>query len=213
MTGEVGPEPVAQPVVHIVDDDPEVRESVALMLERHGLRTAVYPDAQALLDALGTLAPGCLVVDLRMPGMDGLALQQELLRRGCPLPTIIVTGHAEVAEAVRAMKAGAVDFLEKPYGAAALLAAVRTALARLDVETRDEQRRLQAAARLSALSPREREVLRALAGGQSNKAIAGELGISPRTVEVHRARLMEKLDSRSLAEVVRIAIEGGLGAG
>lgn len=203
----------AGPVVHVVDDDAAVRESVALMLGRHGYRTETYPDAEALLAALAQLAPGCLVVDLRMPGMDGLALQQELLRRGCLLPTIMVTGHAAVAEAVRAMKAGAVDFLEKPYGEAALLGAVRAALARLEQGSQGEARRLQAAARLALLSPREREVLQALAEGQANKAIAASLGISPRTVEIHRARLMEKLGSRSLAEVLRIAIEGGLVAG
>lgn len=205
------------PIVHLVDDDAILRQTVAMLLSAHGIASQGYPSAEHLLQALDTLAPGCLVVDMCMPGMDGLALQQELIRRGCSLPLIMVTGHAKVASAVRAMKAGAVDYLEKPYAEETLLAAVRAAFVRLEQDTLRGalwgERRQAAAARLATLSPREYEVLRLMTDGLANKMIASELGISPRTVEIHRARVMEKLECRNLAEVLRLAIEAGVSGG
>jgi two-component system response regulator FixJ len=198
------------PVVHLVDDDIVQRHTAAVVLAHHGFSTRDYPDAEAVLAAFDSLAPGCLVVDLHMPGMSGLELQHALLKRGCTLPLIMITGHAQVAQAVEAMKAGAVDFLEKPFGEAALLGAVHKALSRLAEDSAGESRRGLARARLASLSPRESDVLRGLAAGHANKVIAAELGISPRTVEIHRARLMERLECRSLADVLRVAMEGGV---
>jgi two-component system response regulator FixJ len=207
----VPPEPVGQTVlvVHVVDDDEAVRRSLALLLGSYAMPAETHDSAEAVLSRLDTLRPGCLIVDIRMPGMDGLELQAELNRRQCALPVIIVTGHADVGLAVRAMKAGAVDFIEKPYSEGDLLRAVRRALERM-VDTRQTAASAEAAqARITALTPRERDVLGRLVEGRPNKVIAHELGISPRTVEIHRANLMEKLSCRSLAEAVRMAIAAG----
>ncbi len=197
--------------VHVVDDDEAVRRSLAMMLTSVGLLAETHASAEALLDRLDTLQPGCLVVDIRMPGMDGLELQAELNRRGCRLPVVVVTGHADVSLAVRAMKAGAVDFIEKPYSEQELLQAVGTGLTRM-ADHRLTRAAIEAAsARIATLTPRERDVLGQLVDGRPNKVIAHELGISPRTVEIHRANLMEKLGCRSLAEAVRITITAGFG--
>jgi len=178
-------------VVHVVDDDEAVRRSLALLLTSFGLTAETYDSAESLLADLHNLAAGCLVVDVRMPGMDGL---------------LVVTGHADVGLAVKAMKAGAHDFIEKPYSDADLLASVRSALARV-ADTRHSGMVVEAArARIAILTPRERDVLMRLVEGRPNKVIAHELGISPRTVEIHRANMMEKLACRSLAEAVRLAI-------
>lgn len=199
------------PVVHVVDDDEAVRRSVALLLESFGHHTASYDSAETLLAALPTLAPGCAIIDIRMPGMDGLALQQELKQRNCRMPVIVVTGHADVTLAVRAMKAGAIDFIEKPYSENDLIRAVTGALARLQ-DVRQHQAAAEAAtARIAGLTPRERDVLSLLVDGRPNKVIAHDLGISPRTVEIHRANVMEKLGCRSLAEAVRLAMTAGFG--
>jgi two-component system response regulator FixJ len=196
-------------VVHVVDDDEAVRRSLALLLSSYAMQAETHDSAETVLSRLDTLRPGCLIVDIRMPGMDGLELQAELSRRQCALPVIIVTGHADVGLAVRAMKAGAVDFIEKPYSEGDLLRAVRRALERM-VDTRQNAASAEAAqARITALTPRERDVLGRLVEGRPNKVIAHELGISPRTVEIHRANLMEKLSCRSLAEAVRMAIAAG----
>ena len=193
-------------VVHVVDDDEAVRRSLALLLTSFGLTAETHDSAESLLARLDTLAPGCLVVDVRMPGMDGLDLQLALQERGCNYPVLVVTGHADVGLAVRAMKAGALDFIEKPYSDAELLASVRSALARV-ADTRHSGMIVEAArARIAVLTPRERDVLMRLVEGRPNKVIAHELGISPRTVEIHRANMMEKLACRSLAEAVRLAI-------
>lgn len=198
-------------VVHIVDDDEAVRRSLAMLLGSFGLAAQTHDSAEAVLSSLDSMPPGCMVVDVRMPGMDGLELQEELSKRGCKLPVVVVTGHADVGLAVRAMKAGAVDFIEKPYSEGDVLQAVEAALERLS-NARQVQTATEAAlARISVLTPRERDVLLRLVDGRPNKVIAHELGISPRTVEIHRANLMEKLGCRSLAEVVRIAIAAGFG--
>jgi two-component system response regulator FixJ len=155
---------------------------------------------------LDGLDAGCVIVDIRMPGMNGLALQQELARRDSHLPVVIVTGHGDVALAVHAMKAGAVDFIEKPYSEQELMRAVDTALVKLQDAREHEAAASSAMARLALLTPRERDVLRLLVEGRPNKVIAHQLGISPRTVEIHRANVMDKLECRSLAEAVRIAL-------
>jgi two-component system response regulator FixJ len=200
-------------VVHVVDDEEPVRRSLAMLLESAGYEAQTYSGAGPLLAACGVagkgLAPGCMVLDVRMPGMDGLALMEELSKRGVVMAVVIVTGHADVPLAVRAMRAGALDFLEKPYTEERLLEAVDKALA---ADTQASQRRAEmarAASQVATLSPREREVLQALVDGKANKVIAHDLGISPRTVEVHRANLMDKLAARSLPELVRIGLAAG----
>ena len=204
---------MTQPIVHIVDDDEAVRRSLAMLLESLQQPSATYESAAELLAAAaapGGLAPGCILVDVRMEGMDGISLIESLQRQAVGLPIVVVTGHGDVPLAVRAMRAGAMDFVEKPYSEERILEAVEGALAALR-ET--DQRRLlerQASAQVAGLSPREAEVLAALVAGKANKVIAFELGISPRTVEVHRAHLMEKLGVRSLPEAVRIGLAAGI---
>jgi two-component system response regulator FixJ len=196
-------------MVHIVDDDDAVRSSLAMLLGSFGHASTMYRSAETFLADLDGLDAGCVIVDIQMPGMSGLALQQELARRDSHLPVVIVTGHGDVPLAVHAMKAGAVDFIEKPYSEQEVMRAVATALERLKGARAQEAAARSAAARLSLLSPREHDVLRRLLEGRPNKVIAHQLGISPRTVEIHRARIMDKLECRSLAEVVRIALTGG----
>lgn len=193
-------------VVHIVDDDEAVRRSLAVLLGSHGLDTRVYASAEAVLELVDQLEPGCLVIDVRMQGMDGLELQDALRNLGCKLPVVVVTGHADVGLAVRGMKAGALDFIEKPYSEAVLLRAIQAALARCENDSHTHSQSEAARARIATLTPRERDVLTCLVEGRPNKVIAHALGISPRTVEIHRANLMEKLGCRSLAEAVRVAI-------
>jgi two-component system response regulator FixJ len=193
----------------VVDDDEAVRRSLALMLGSWGHATTTHASAEDFLAGLDLLEPGCAVIDVRMPGMDGLALQQQLRRRGINLPVVIVTGHADVSIAVRAMKEGAVDFIEKPYSEADMLRSVEAALARAADARQQRAAAEQAAARIATLTPRERDVLVRLVDGWPNKVIAHELGISPRTVEIHRANLMEKLACRNLADIVRLALTAG----
>ncbi len=200
----------AETTVFIVDDDADVRDSLRALLESARFEVEDFPSATSFLAAVAPGSGACLVADVRMPDMDGLALQEELARRGMDLPVIIVTGHGEVPLAVRAMKAGAVDFIEKPYDDDLLLASVRRAQ-ELNLNRRAEASSVQEAAeRISVLTPREREVLEHLVAGQPNKVIAHELGISPRTVEIHRAHLMEKMQARSLSDLVRIALTSGV---
>lgn len=198
-------------LVHVVDDDEAVRRSLAMLLEAMNMRVATYPSAEALLAiAAGGLEPGCILVDVRMRGMDGISLIEALRRQGVTLPMVVVTGHADVPLAVRAMRAGALDFVEKPYSEERILEAVSGAIAALRTADQRQALQIQSEAQVASLSPRENEVLAALVAGKPNKVIAFELGISPRTVEVHRANLMEKLGVRSLPEALRIGLAAGI---
>ncbi len=192
--------------VHVVDDDAAIRDALRLLLKSSGMRVETHASAEQFLGACRPPVSGCLLVDVRMPGMSGLELQEALAARGIRLPVIVITGHGDVAMAVRAMKAGAVDFIEKPFDNAALLECLRNALARAANAHQHEMKSAEVAAHLALLTQREREVMQLLIAGKSNKVIAADLAISARTVEVHRARIMEKLKARSLADVVRIAL-------
>ena len=198
-----------EPIVFVVDDDRAMRDSLRWLLESIGLSVRTYPTAADFLSDHDPAQPGCLVLDVRMPGMSGLDLQTELANRGSELPTIVVTGHAEVAMAVRAVKAGALDFIEKPFSDQLLLDRVRQAL-EIDRQSREVRvRREDARRRLASLSAREREVLSLVAAGKANKEVAAALGLSPKTVEVHRAHVMSKMAVDSLAELIRVAILAG----
>ena len=194
-----------QRVVHLVDDDAAIRRSVGFMLKTSGHRVESYESGTDLLKASSHLDQGCILLDIRMPGMDGLEVQQALQEKGVTLPVIIMTGHGDVTLAVKAMKAGAVDFIEKPFGKEALLGSLDEGYRRLSRKEATADRARDAAIRLQALTPRERDVLDGLGQGLPNKTIAYDLGISPRTVEIHRANLMTKLGVRSLSEALRIA--------
>lgn len=193
-------------VVHLIDDDEAVRQSLAFLLATAGLAVRVYESADKFLDTVATLQPGCVVSDVRMPGTDGLELQRRLNALGVTLPVIIMTGHADVPLAVEAMKAGAVDFIEKPFEDTLLLSAIQTALDRHGKSIQRDAEVAQLRARLSGLSVRERQVLDGLLAGYPNKTIAYDLDLSPRTVEVHRANVMTKMGASSLSELVRLAL-------
>lgn len=191
-------------LVHVVDDDEAVRSSLKLLLKSAGLAACAYASAAEFLAAYDDGQPGCLVLDIRMPGMSGLELQDELDRRGAIIPVIFITGHGDVPMAVEAMRRGAMDFLQKPFRDEDLIDRVNNALARdrdnrAQLESRDAIR-----TRLSRLTPREMQVLRLLTIGKSNKQMAGELGVSQRTVEIHRAHLMHKTEASSVAQLVRM---------
>ena len=201
--------PRPEPTVFVVDDDRAMRDSLSWLLDSVGLRVRSYATAAEFLADHDPAQPGCLVLDVRMPGMSGLDLQAELARRGVELPTIVITGHAEVSMAVRAVKAGALDFIEKPFSDQLLLDRVRQAL-EIDLEVREVRRRREdALRRLATLTAREREVLNLVVAGKANKEIASELGVSPKTVEVHRAHVMSKMCVDSLAELIRITLLAG----
>ena len=194
-----------QRMVHLVDDDASVRRSVGFMLKTSGYQVEAYESGVDLLKNGSRLGQGCILLDIRMPGMDGLEVQQALQEKGVGLPVIIMTGHGDVGLAVKAMKAGAVDFIEKPFEKEALLSSLDEGFRRLSRKEATHDRRMDAEVRLQALTPRERDVLDGLAEGLPNKTIAFDLGISPRTVEIHRANLMSKLQVRSLSEALRVA--------
>ncbi len=196
-------------VVQVIDDDADVRQSLAFLLSTAGLAVRVHDSAVAFLKVLDEVQSGCVVTDIRMPQMDGLELQRRLRAQGIKLPVIVMTGHGDVALAVEAMKAGAVDFIEKPFDDDVLLAAIRTALSRQAEDSGREARKAVVQDRLKALSEREREVLGGLVAGKANKVIAHELGISPRTVEVYRANVMTKMQADSLSDLVRMALVEG----
>jgi two-component system, LuxR family, response regulator FixJ len=196
--------------VYIVDDDEAVRDSLSVLLESRTYAVKSFGSAPEFLAAAPSLPVGCLIVDIRMPEMDGLELQQCLTRRGLSFPLIVITGHGDVPLAVRVMKAGAVDFIEKPFTSEAILNSVDMALSRLSAPSEQDPTAIAAAAKLALLSPREREVLEGLIAGLPNKTIAYDLAISPRTVEVHRARVMDKMGARSLSELVRLALAAGV---
>jgi FixJ family two-component response regulator len=192
--------------VYVVDDDPGVRDSLGMMLSLAGYRTALFPDAESFLSAWRADWSGCLVADLRLPGKSGVELQAALLERASALPVVIVTAHGDVPTARRAFQADAVDFLEKPFDMAQVRQAVEKAFARETRRLGAEQERAADAGRLAQLTTREREVLEHAARGLHAKEIAAALDISPRTVEVHKARIMAKLGVRNVAELVRFAV-------
>lgn len=197
-------------LIYVVDDDEAVRDSLSALLEARGYTVRSFSSAPEFLAAAPTLRPGALIADIRMPAMDGLELRQRLIERAFPFPLIVITGHGDVPLAVRAMKAGAIDFIEKPFSAETILNSAAAALARLAEPPDQDPLTITAAARLALLSPREREVLQGLLAGLPNKSIAYDLAISPRTVEIHRARVMDKMGARSLSELVRMGLAAGL---
>ncbi len=200
----------AKPVVHLVDDDAAMLASLQFLVGSAQYQARAYYSAEALLARVGALEPGCIVTDIRMPGMSGLDLVRKLKALGVATPVIVLTGHADVALAVEAMKAGVVEFLEKPFRDDALLTAIEAALRFADHDQRALEEQAEIQRRAAALTPRERDVFDAIVAGDSNKAAALKLGISPRTVEIYRANAMEKMAAKSLSELVRMALRGGL---
>jgi len=195
---------LAAPTVHVVDDDPQVAKALARLLREHGFRTAVFDSAEAFLAQCDASAPGCLVLDVHLPGLDGLALQRRLTERGPAWPIVFMTGHGDIPMSVQAVKAGAVDFLTKPVAAEVLLAAVRAGLAQ-DARSREAQAEGAALRqRHASLTGREREVLAGLVAGKLNKQIAADLGIVEPTVKFHRARIMERMQARTVAELMHL---------
>ena len=193
-------------VVHVIDDDEAVRESLAFLLRSADLDVSTYESATAFLAALPSVAPGCVITDVRMPGLSGTELLQKLKEMGVTMPVIVMTGHGDVPLAVEAMKIGAIDFFEKPFDDEALLASVQSSLGSWGEKEAKEAERADVRARLESLSPRERDVLKGLVAGHPNKTIAFDLGISHRTVEIYRANVMTKMKAASLSELVRMAL-------
>ncbi len=200
----------SMPTVFLIDDDPAIRDAVGLLLRANGLAVETFASAVDFLESDAVQRPGCLLLDVRMPGMSGLDLQKRLQEMDCRMPIIFITGHGDVPMAIRAMKAGAFDFVEKPFQAQALLDRLHEALALDAQERRRQARRNDVAARLALLSPREQEVMERVAAGQYNKVVAADLGISISTVEIHRKRVMEKLQATSLSDLIQmLALVGG----
>jgi two-component system, LuxR family, response regulator FixJ len=197
------------PVVMVVDDDSGVRNAMRALLKSVGLNATLFASAQEFLTGYDPQQPGCLLLDIRMPGMSGMELQQELNLRGAVIPVIFMSGHADIPMAVEAMQHGAFDFLQKPFRDQDLLDRIQRAI------TKDGERRValgertRIKAHLESLTDREREVLDLLTQGKQNKMIAQDLGVSPRTIEIHRARVMEKMDAQSVAELVRMMLDLG----
>ncbi|MBN9422835.1 MAG: DNA-binding response regulator [Candidatus Accumulibacter sp. 66-26] len=201
--------PAADFTIYIVEDDASVRDALGLLLGLRGYRTAIFADAESFLQAWRADWHGCLLLDIRMPGMDGLTLQRRLLDLGCRLPAIVMSGHGDVGSARDAFKSQAVDFLEKPLDHGRLLAAIEEAGQRLTATQREQAhdaRRDAFAERLAALTPREREVMEMVVAGRHNREIAEALGISARTVEVHKARMMQKLRVDGLPQLIRLSL-------
>lgn len=196
-------------VVHVIDDDEGLREALRFLLEVNGIAACFYPSADAFIEAL-PVAEGCILTDIRMPGRTGMDLVRTLKQRGSDFPVIVMTGHGDIPLAVEAMKAGVVDFLEKPFEEGRLLEALRTATEGRRTAAAPCETRAAAEARLAQLSPRERDVLEGVVGGKLNKQIAFELSISPRTVEIYRANVMAKTGARNVADLMRIALAAGL---
>ena len=200
-------------MIHIVDDEDAIRRSASFMLKTSGFDVQTWASGVAFLKGVRTVQAGCILLDVRMPEMDGLEVQQALIAGGVAMPVIVLTGHGDISIAVRAMKAGAVDFIEKPFEKATLLGAIEAGFAQLDDKAGRAARAQDAETAIAGLTDRERDVLEGLAQGLPNKTIAFDLGISPRTVEVHRANLMTKLSVRSLSDALRLAFAAGLGRG
>jgi two-component system response regulator FixJ len=198
---------MSERIVHIIDDDSAIRDSIGFLLTAANLASHQYESARALLDRADELAPGCILTDIRMPEMNGLELVLELKRLGVPHPVIVLTGHADVVLAVEAMKAGVVDFLEKPFADEVLLKAVHAALELGEGQAKNQREWAEIAQRMSQLTAREHDVFEAIVQGDSNKAAALRLGISPRTVEIYRANVMAKMKAHSLSDLVRMALQ------
>jgi two-component system response regulator FixJ len=199
--------------VYVIDDDDAARDSLAMLVESAGHVVESFPSAISFLGRAGTLPPGCALVDIRMPEMGGLELQAALKENGVEIPIVFVTGHADVPVAVRAMRAGAIDFVEKPFEAEVILGAVERALAQAAERRERSNAAAVARSRVSQLTDREREVFEQLVEGHPNKVIAANLNISPRTVEIHRARVMDKTGARSLSDLVRMALAASAESG
>jgi two-component system, LuxR family, response regulator FixJ len=202
---------MSTPNVYIVDDDPAVCRSTAMMLQAHGLESRSYPSADEFLRTFDPAAPGCLLLDLRMPGMTGEELLRTLRQGGVHIPVVIVTGHGDVPAAVRTMRLGLVDFLQKPVNHDMLISTVREALSQDARRRVDEAGRREEQERINRLTPRERELMGFLAKGQTSKEIAAALGVSVKTVDNHRAHLLSKLSASNVAELAAIAVRAGLG--
>jgi len=202
--------PSEKGIVHVIDDDEALRESLAFLLRTANIEVRTYPSAVAFLDALPDARASCVITDVRMPGMSGIDLLRRLQELKIGVPVIVITGHGDVPLAVEAMKIGALDFLEKPFDDEVLLTSVRSALSRQDGDTKRHTERAEIENKLAALSNRERDVLGGLVAGRANKQIAYDLGISPRTVEIYRANLMNKMQAGSLSDLVRMALIVGM---
>ena len=201
----------SEAIVHIVDDDKAIRDSLTLLMKSVGFESKSYDSAEMFLDEAELDAPGCLIADIRMRGKSGLELQQLLNDKGIKMPVIIITGHGDVPVAVQAMKAGAIDFIEKPFAKETLLESIGEAFERLRRSSEKSKRREEAELLVNGLTPREHEVLVGLTKGHPNKTIGYDLDISPRTVEIHRANLMKKLEVYNLSDLLRIAFAAGVG--
>jgi two-component system response regulator FixJ len=197
-------------LVHVIDDDDAMRDSLEFLLRAAKIDVRTYDSATAFLNAMPDGATGCVITDVRMPGLSGIDLLRELKARNSTIPVIVITGHGDIQLAVEAMKIGAADFLEKPFDDEALLVSVRAAIDRLAKDAHRETERADLNNRLASLSEREREVLQGLVAGKANKVIAFDLGISPRTVEIYRAHVMTKMNAGSLSELVRMALLAGV---
>jgi two-component system response regulator FixJ len=197
-------------IVHVIDDDEALRESLIFLLRTAEIEARSYASAAAFLDALPLKGVTCVITDVRMPGLSGIDLLRRVKELGIEVPVIVITGHGDVPLAVEAMRYGAIDFLEKPFDDEILLRSVRVALRQQASAAKRQSERAEIEGRLAALSPRERDVLGGLVAGRANKQIAFELGISPRTVEIYRANLMDKMQAGSLSELVRMALIAGV---
>ncbi len=198
--------PAADAIVHVVDDDSAVRDALTLLLRSVGLAVRAYESADAFLAGYDAAAPACLVLDIRMPRMSGLELQRVLTERGARVPILFITGHGDVPMAVGAMKSGAFDFLQKPFNDQDLIDRVQRALDHAVQARESEVGRAAVATRVGRLTAREREVFERVVRGQANKVIAAELGLSERTVEIHRGHVMEKMEAQSLADLIRMSL-------
>jgi two-component system response regulator FixJ len=205
--------PSDRAVVHVIDDDEAARQSLAFLLGTAGIAVQTYESAVAFLKAVTEVKAGCIITDVRMPGISGIDLLRRLNELRLEIPVIVITGHGDVPLAVEAMKIGAADFLEKPFDDEMLLASVRSALDRRDRDRRRRAERGEIERRLAMLSNRERDVLEGLVAGRANKQIAFDLGISPRTVEIYRANLMTKMEAATLSDLVRMAVIAGIVGG
>jgi two-component system response regulator FixJ len=199
-------------LVHVVDDEDSVRRSLDFLLRSAGFRVERWEDGEAFLKGADRAQPACVLLDVRMPGMDGLQVQAEMAARGYNLPVVVLTGHGDVATAVRAMRGGAIDFLEKPFNRERLLEALAVGFARIDDRESARRREDWAKTEVARLTEREKEVLEGLACGYPNKTIAFDLGISSRTVEVYRANVMNKFEVGNFADALRIAFAAGMGS-